>query len=122
MILCVTRRYDILSNPLMTISIDSVEISYSRDVFLVLEDPQVINMYLSGYDTPLRVTSVSGGLDYELIGINLGATVTQILEFSQDGRIISRSVRSIYIISFSSMVIMYFDRFVFLRIRLQEID
>ena len=121
MILCETSRYDIISNPLMTISIDSMEISY-RDEFVVLEDPQVFDMYLSGYNTPLRATSVSGGVDYELIGMNLGATVTQILEFSQDGRIISRSVRSIYIISFSRMVIMYFDRFVFLRIRLQELD
>lgn len=79
----------------MTISIDLKDHSYTQEPFLVLENPQVIGIYLAGHDTPLEVTSVSGGLDYELRGLNLGATVTQILEFFSQDEMISRSVRII---------------------------
>ena len=90
-ITCTTRRYDETQTPLMTVTIDQVEVSFI-DEFVVLEDPQVADMFLSGYNTQLRVAVASGVLDYELRGTNLGATVTQILEFYSLGNLISTSV------------------------------
>ena len=75
----------------MTVTVDQVEESY-QDEFIVLEDPQVTDVFLSGTDTRLREVTASGVLDYELRGTNLGATVTQILEFYSQDKLISTSV------------------------------
>ena len=76
----------------MTITIDQVVESFQGE-FIVLEDPQVTDVFLNGTDTRLRVAIASGVLDYELSGTNLGATVTQTLEFYSQSNLISSSVR-----------------------------
>ena len=93
-IVCITGASPDPSSPLMSIRIDSVETTYISEALAVLEDPQVTNVYLVGVqgEQQLRQTIVSGVLDYQLRGRNLGATLTQSLVFMQGDREISQSV------------------------------
>ena len=94
-IVCITGASPDPSSPLMSIRIDSMETTYIPEPLTVLEDPQVTNVYLvgvQGTEQQLRQTIVSGVLDYQLRGRNLGATLTQSLVFMQGDREISQSV------------------------------
>ncbi|KAI6654203.1 Plexin-A4-like isoform X2 [Oopsacas minuta] len=90
-ITCMTGMYSSIGRSLMTIRIDSIEESYATSEFEVLADPQVTNVFLYGYETQLRAAIVSGALDYEMRGRNLGATLTQTLVFRMGNSEISRS-------------------------------